>query len=99
QRMRTLALQASNDTLTTQDRQSIQAEINNLVQEVDRVARQTQFNSQNLLDGSFGAATVTGGGADITDLQVQAGVAVPTGGNVTVKEITAATKSFVAGNS
>ncbi|MGO0121827.1 flagellin N-terminal helical domain-containing protein [Desulfothermobacter acidiphilus] len=53
QRLRELAVQASNDTLTAQDRQAVQAEINQLVQEVDRIANTTQFNTQTLLDGSF----------------------------------------------
>ncbi len=55
QRMRELAVQAANDTLTTEDRQAIAQELVSLRDELDRIARQTQFNSQNLLDGSFSA--------------------------------------------
>ncbi len=53
QRMRELAVQAANDTLTQEDRQAIARELVSLRDELDRIARQTQFNSQNLLDGSF----------------------------------------------
>jgi len=52
QRMRELAVQAANDTLTTNDRQVIQSEIDQLKQEVDRIASTTQFNKKKLLDGS-----------------------------------------------
>ena len=53
QRMNELATQAANDTNTTIDRQSIQLEVNQLTSEIDRVASTTQFNTMNLLDGSF----------------------------------------------
>ncbi|MBI2874478.1 MAG: flagellin FliC [Firmicutes bacterium] len=52
QRMRELAVQAANDTLTAGDRSSIQKEIDSLLSEVNRIASSTQFNSRNLLDGS-----------------------------------------------
>ena len=54
QRMRELAVQASNDTLTSQDRQYIQLEIDQLKANVDRIAETTQFNRKRLLDGSCG---------------------------------------------
>ena len=52
QRMRELAVQASNDTNTTSDREEIQKEINALTEEVDRIANNTEFNTQKLLNGS-----------------------------------------------
>ena len=55
QRMRELAVQASNDTLTSQDRQYLQAEIDELKGQVDRIANTTQFNRKKILDGSAGA--------------------------------------------
>jgi len=55
QRMRELAVQAANDTLTTEDRQAIAQELVSLRNELDRIAQQTQFNGQNLLDGTFSA--------------------------------------------
>ncbi|MDR1378643.1 MAG: hypothetical protein LBJ36_06275, partial [Synergistaceae bacterium] len=53
QRMRELAVQASNDTLTAQDRSYIQLEIDQLKEAVDRVANTTQFNKKKLLDGTL----------------------------------------------
>ncbi|MGZ4970860.1 MAG: flagellin N-terminal helical domain-containing protein [Methylobacter sp.] len=53
QRLRELSVQSANATNTASDRASIQQEATQLLQEVDRVAGQTQFNGQNLLDGSF----------------------------------------------
>ena len=53
QRMNELATQAANDTNTTVDRDAIQAEIDQLAAEIDRIKDTTQFNTKNLLDGSF----------------------------------------------
>ena len=53
QRMNELATQAANDTNTSVDRGAIQSEIDQLTSEVDRIRSTTQFNSMNLLDGSF----------------------------------------------
>ena len=53
QRMNELATQAANDTNTTSDRTAIQKEVNALTTELDRIASTTQFNTQNLLTGSF----------------------------------------------
>ena len=55
QRMRELAVQASNDTLTTQDRSYIQLEVDQLKDQIDRIAGTTQFNKKRILDGSSGA--------------------------------------------
>lgn len=52
QRIRELTVQAGNGTLSAQQRQSINAEITELRQGIDRVATTTQFNGQPLLDGS-----------------------------------------------
>jgi flagellin len=53
QRIRELAVQSSNATNTTSDRESIQKEVSQLKAEIDRVANQTEFNGTKLLDGSF----------------------------------------------
>ena len=55
-RMRELAVQSSNDTLTNADRLHIQDEVNQLLSEVDRIAAATQFNTIPLLNGG-GVAT------------------------------------------
>jgi len=53
QRMNTLAVQASNETMTSTDRAYLDQEVQALKSEIDRVASTTTFNEQNLLDGSF----------------------------------------------
>jgi len=53
QRMNELSTQAANDTNTSADRTAIKKEIDALVSELDRIASTTQFNTMNLLDGSF----------------------------------------------
>ncbi|MEN5071088.1 flagellin [Stenotrophomonas sp. TWI1183] len=53
QRIRELAVQASNATNSTSDRKALQAEVTQLVSEIDRVAKQADFNGTKLLDGSF----------------------------------------------
>lgn len=53
QRMNELATQAANGTNTTVDRAYIQAEVDQLVSEIDRVAETTTFNERSLLDGNF----------------------------------------------
>ena len=55
QRMRELAVQAANDTLTSNDRSFIQQEVDQLKDELDRIATTTQFNRKKLLDGSADA--------------------------------------------
>lgn len=52
QRMRELAVQAGNGTNATSDRDEIQKEINQLTDEIDRIANTTEFNTSKLLDGS-----------------------------------------------
>lgn len=52
QRMRELAVQASTDSNTDNDRTELQKEVNQLVKEIDRISNTTEFNSQKLLDGS-----------------------------------------------
>ena len=54
QRMRELAVQASNGTLTQSDRESIQSEMSQLTDEINRVSETTTFNGRKLLDGSSG---------------------------------------------
>jgi flagellin len=54
QRMNELAVQSANGTNSDDDRAQIQLEIDQLIQEVDRISETTEFNAQSLLDGSFG---------------------------------------------
>ena len=73
QRMRELAVQASNDTNVTVDRESIQDELKQLESEVTRIGQQTQFNEQNILNGGQAdTATATSTQALTVNLQVGA---------------------------
>ena len=56
QRMRELAVQSGNATNSKTDREALQAELKQLRDEVDRVAKTTSFNGAKLLDGSFTGA-------------------------------------------
>ena len=53
QRIRELGVQASNATNSASDRKALQAEVTQLVSEIDRVAKQSDFNGTKLLDGTF----------------------------------------------
>ncbi|NVD34526.1 flagellin [Marinobacter lutaoensis] len=55
QRMRELAVQAANATNSASDRKALQAEVNQLKQELERIATTTEFNGLKLLDGTFQA--------------------------------------------
>jgi flagellin len=59
QRIRELAIQGANDTYTQSDRSKIQAEIDQLKEELTRIATTTQFNGRTLLDGSVSVSTAT----------------------------------------
>ena len=63
QRVRTLAQQASNGSNTDEDRLALQEEIQSLMEEVNRVASDTTFGGQNLLDGSYEASFQVGADA------------------------------------
>ena len=56
QRMRELAVQSANDTNSSSDRASLQSEVNQLKQEMSRIAETTTFNGKNLLDGTLTSA-------------------------------------------
>lgn len=66
QRMRELAVQSSNDTVTTEDRAQIQKEVTDLISEIDRISTDTSFNKQDLLTGTGGD------GAGVFNIQVGA---------------------------
>ena len=59
QRMRELALQSANDTLTSTDRMEIQKEVQQLKDDINRISYGTEFNTRKLLDGTGTAAITT----------------------------------------
>ncbi|MCB2006711.1 MAG: flagellin, partial [Rhodoferax sp.] len=54
QRVRELAVQSANATNSASDRQALQAEVGQLISELDRISQTTEFNGTKLLDGAFG---------------------------------------------
>jgi flagellin len=56
QRIRELAVQAANSTNSVSDREALNQEVEQRLAEIERVASQTSFNGQKILDGSFGSA-------------------------------------------
>jgi flagellin len=73
QRMRELSVQAASDTNTDVDRNQIQLELDQLRDEIDRISRTTEFNTQKLLDGK------------IESFRGSEDIKVVTGGNINVK--------------
>ena len=81
-RMRELAVQSSNGTYNPDDRTALDAEFSALIEEVDRIANQTSFNTIKLLDGSLTSAIRLQVGADtalgVDTLDVTSGDATAT---------------------
>jgi flagellin len=65
QRMNELAIKAGNETLQSVDKMYIQAELNALYTEINRVAETTTFNEQKLLDGTFSGSKKLQVGAEV----------------------------------
>lgn len=80
QRMRELAVQSANDTNVGADRDALQAEVTQLVGELDRIANQTEFNEKKLLNGGLGGS-VTQNAASTTVLAVAGVASVSTSGS------------------
>lgn len=85
QRMRELAVQASSDTNTDDDRENIQDEMAQLIEEIDRISQTTQFNTMNLLDGSM-SSQVTG--TDTANIMTNTALASTTNGTTTLTGLT-----------
>ena len=76
QRMNELAVKAANGTNTTADRTAIQSEVSALAKEISRVAESTQFNTLNLLNGSFSAGKdIQVGAANRTEQRITISIA------------------------
>ncbi|MGJ7045466.1 flagellin [Thermoanaerobacterium thermosulfurigenes] len=83
QRMRELAVQASNDTNTAQDRASIQAEMDQLNTEIDRIANTTEFNTKKLLDGSMSGAVTSA----VANVNSNTSLKLSGGGNISTSTL------------
>ena len=108
QRMREIAVQSANATNTASDRASLQEEVTQLQEEIDRIANSAQFNSMNLLDGTFSNAKIQVGanagqsidmsisGARTADLGLVGGVTVLVPGTAsTVGKVSSTTQTGV----
>ena len=73
QRIRELAVQSANASNSAGDRQALNSEVQQLTQELQRISTTTQFNGQNLLDGSFTTATFQVGANANQTIQVNSG--------------------------
>jgi flagellin len=74
QRIRELSIQSSNGIYSDADRSTLDAEVQQLKEELDRIATSTTFNGQPILDGSLGAVTLQAGAqaTDTIDLEIAA---------------------------
>jgi flagellin len=102
QRIRELAVQSSNASNSASDRKALQTEVSQLTSELNRVASTTQFNGQNLLDGTMGTANFQVG-ANANQLISMSGSNFTTstyGNNTEVKDgiDTAATNAITGGD-
>ena len=100
QRIRELAVQASNATNTAADRTALQNEVSALVSEIDRVAQQTTFNGTKLLNGGFSGAVFQIGanaGDSITIDSISNTTAAKLGTEATYSEVATATVTTATG--
>jgi flagellin len=98
QRMRELSVQSSNGTLTTADRDNLQAEVAELKSEIDRVVSTTTFNGKTVLDGSFGESMQIGTNAgDSLTVSIANMGTISLGGISGAASNTAITKASAAG--
>ncbi|MGH8517199.1 MAG: flagellin, partial [Panacagrimonas sp.] len=107
QRIRELAVQASNATNSQSDRDALQLEVTQALAEIDRVADQTRFNGVKLLDGSFSGAVFQVGAnagetisvASIVDVNIAAlGSVTQSQTSVDVSDITGFATAIAAGD-
>ena len=99
QRMRELSVQAASDSNTATDRSYLQAEVQQLSDEIDRISETTQFNNMNLLDGSFANKTfqIGANAGQTIDLDVGSMAASQLGVATSTVASTSSTTSVAAG--
>ncbi len=107
QRIRELAVQSINDTNSSSDRQALNNEVSQLIAEINRIANSTQFNGQNILDGTLSTLTFQVGANQGQTIQVtgvdsrtsQLGARLSTSSSFTSAAIAAFGTIVVNGNS
>jgi flagellin len=98
QRIRELSVQSINDTNSSSDRQALNNEVGQLIAEVNRIANSTQFNGQNILDGTASTLTFQVGANQGQTIQVtgvdsrtaQLGARISTSGSISGTNLAAA---------
>ena len=96
QRIRELAVQSANATNSASDRSAMNAEVNQLTAELDRIAKSTSFNGTNLLDGSFTSATFqVGANANQTITATSANFSTSKYGNNRMGSVVATTSGAI----
>ncbi len=73
QRLREIAVEASSTTLTSEDRQNLQTEVQSLLSEFKRITSDTEFNGEKLLDGSFGSKRIQIGSGSTDSISLELG--------------------------
>ena len=98
QRIRELAVQSINDTNSSSDRQALNNEVGQLISEINRVSSSTQFNGQNILDGTLSTLSFQVGANQNQTISVtgvdargsQLGARVSTSGSISQTNLAAA---------
>lgn len=99
QRVRELSVQSANASNSASDRQALQAEVTELVAELDRISQTAQFNGRKILDGTFGTAVFqVGANAGETIQATTANFRTAQYGNYRVGASTAAEGDLVSGS-
>jgi flagellin len=93
QRMRELAVQSGNDTVTDEDRDALNKEFLQLKEEINRIANTTEYNTKTLLNGNLGAKVGTAGTATDDILTVTGVASVTTSGGLAAGEYTISTET------
>ena len=83
-RMTTLATQSANGTYTNTDRDKLQAEVNALIEEIDRIADNSNFNGAKLLNGELGTSSGASIAANLTVSQTKSAAVSAQRGSFTV---------------
>ena len=97
QRMNELAVKASNGTNMKEDRSYIQQEVAQLTTEINRVAKTTTFNEQNLLNGSFTGKTLQVGSEKATGNQITISISAMNAGGLGVSGLSVSTTTNALG--
>ena len=96
QRMNELATQSANDTNTIADRTAVQSEVNALTNELSRIASTSQFNTQNLLDGTFTGKNLQVGALEKQKITISIGTMNATALGVNSLDVKSFTKAGAA---